>query len=215
MSKLPQDVIDRFWSKVNKSGDCWLWIAGRSAQGYGKFFYSKGINGQKNLQAHRISYLLKNGELINGLVIDHVCKNTSCVNPMHLRQVTHRFNTVDNSISPVANNARRTHCACGVELSIKNIIPNLYKKHGWRHCVFCNRKKIQKYRLKDPELSRLRGREYRLANLERLRKHQREYSRKKAILKKAQKDGFFQYITNAPIFVKAIDMLPLVQRLNF
>lgn len=29
------DCSDRFWSKVDKSGDCWKWIAAKDDGGYG------------------------------------------------------------------------------------------------------------------------------------------------------------------------------------
>lgn len=32
---LPVEV--RFWQKVDKSGDCWEWIAGKNQYGYGTF----------------------------------------------------------------------------------------------------------------------------------------------------------------------------------
>ena len=39
---------------------------------------------QKNALAHRIAYLLENGELPDNMVIRHKCDNRLCCNPSHL-----------------------------------------------------------------------------------------------------------------------------------
>lgn len=33
---LTEEDIDNFWSKVQKTDDCWLWTAARTSKGYGK-----------------------------------------------------------------------------------------------------------------------------------------------------------------------------------
>lgn len=58
-------------------------------------------------RAHRFSYLVFKGPLISGLVIDHICRNTFCVNPDHLRQVTQKENV------RTTTSAGRTHCPQG------------------------------------------------------------------------------------------------------
>jgi len=66
------------------ANECWEWVACKSPKtGYGK----KRVNGNDVL-AHRWSWSLYNGPVPKGLVIDHICKNRSCVNPTHLRAVT-------------------------------------------------------------------------------------------------------------------------------
>lgn len=57
---------------------CWEWI-GRIHNGYGTF------NGK---WAHRVSYALFNGPIEENRQIDHTCRNRTCTNPSHLRQVT-------------------------------------------------------------------------------------------------------------------------------
>ena len=70
---------DRFWSKVDKSGDCWIWTANRNAKGYGFFKI-----GSVNSLAHRVSYDLCVGEIPDGMLCLHRCDNPPCVNPKHL-----------------------------------------------------------------------------------------------------------------------------------
>lgn len=84
---------ERFWAKVDKSGDCWIWQgATRNSQGYGAFKATA-----KTWPAHRYSYVLANGSIPDGLVIDHACHNPPCVNPDHLRAVTVSQNSQNKS----------------------------------------------------------------------------------------------------------------------
>lgn len=75
---------ERFWSKVEKTDGCWNWIAGQLATGYGSF--------DGNKKAHRVSYEMHKGKIPDGLFVDHMCHNRLCVNPKHLRVVTHKQN---------------------------------------------------------------------------------------------------------------------------
>ena len=96
---------ERFWSKVDKESSdkgCWLWIAGKSADGYGKFTYNPE-KARHEQMAHRVSYILCLGIIPPGMQIDHLCYINSCVNPKHLRIVTAKQN-VENLGSLKRNN---------------------------------------------------------------------------------------------------------------
>lgn len=78
-------VVDRFFEKVRRSPGCWLWTASLDGKGYGQFQMG-GSTG--TVRAHRWCYEYFNGAIPAGLVIDHPCRDSRCVNPGHLEAVT-------------------------------------------------------------------------------------------------------------------------------
>jgi hypothetical protein len=76
-------AYERFIEKVDKTENCWNWTASKKKKGYGQF---------DETLAHRWSYEYYKGSIPDGLQIDHLCKNTSCVNPDHLEAVTLKEN---------------------------------------------------------------------------------------------------------------------------
>ena len=77
---------ERFWAKVDKTGECWLWTASTGNRGYGYFRDGAAY------KAHRFSFELANGPIPLGLEVDHMCHVTACVNPAHLRLATRKQN---------------------------------------------------------------------------------------------------------------------------
>jgi hypothetical protein len=81
------DTMKRFWDNIEFDDFCWNW-KGCLRKGYGCFRVD-GIT----YSAHRFSYMCNIGEIPDGMQIDHLCKNKSCVNPDHLEIVTSQENT--------------------------------------------------------------------------------------------------------------------------
>src|SRR5215471_6498873 len=83
-------VAERFWEKVDKSGDCWLWIAGTTSNGYGKFWDGSRIRG-----AHQIAWQLATGTDPGEMYVCHTCDNPPCVRFSHLFLSNHPGNMQD------------------------------------------------------------------------------------------------------------------------
>lgn len=84
---------NKFWSLVDKSGECWIWT-GTIRAGYGIVAIVK--DGKKTTAGtHRLSYEWRHGPVPTGLFVLHSCDTPLCVNPDHLFVGTHKQNMDD------------------------------------------------------------------------------------------------------------------------
>ncbi len=107
---MPYDLPDWLERKIipEPNSGCWLWLGQRDTHGYGKVVLKRG----SRIQAHRFIYEFYNGIVDSNLVVDHICRNTSCVNPEHLEPVLHRTNIL-RGFNPAADNHKRLTCIHG------------------------------------------------------------------------------------------------------
>lgn len=78
---------ERFWTKVDMTGRCWVWTKYLDPDGYGTFWIERG----KTVFAHRHALTLL-GINVDGREVDHRCHNHACVRPSHLRLATRKQN---------------------------------------------------------------------------------------------------------------------------
>jgi hypothetical protein len=104
---------DRFWEKVDKSGDCWLWTGARDQHGYGSLSVAhEGRERRRSVpvKASRVSWQIHNGPIPAGMWVLHRCDNPPCVRPDHLFLGTQLDNMRDASAKGRLNVPRPRRC---------------------------------------------------------------------------------------------------------
>ena len=91
---LSEEYIKRFWSKVEKTENSWLWNFSLDGMGYGSFVIFKNKE-YKTARASRMSFYLTNGPIPDGMCVCHSCDNPKCVRPDHLWLGTRSQNSKD------------------------------------------------------------------------------------------------------------------------
>ena len=133
----------RLWEKVPAStaDGCWEFQAARTPFGHGMIWFAGGMR-----RAHRIAYELVRGPIPQGLVIDHLCLNPACCNPMHLEVVTAEENTRRAMPQILAQKGPpfKSHCKRGHPFEGENIV----WRRGFRNCRTCERQRWKRHREK-------------------------------------------------------------------
>lgn len=115
--------IERFWSKVDRSGGpdaCWSW-SGYHVSGYGMFRV-----GRRCVLATRVMFFLTTGNDPFPLFVCHHCDNPGCMNPRDFFTGTHTDNMRDMQRKGRANAPRGDRHA--THLHPENIIRG--ERHG-------------------------------------------------------------------------------------
>lgn len=136
---------ERFWKKVDKSGDCWAWTGSLNKRGYGQLTYRR-----VQYRAHRVSYTLANGPIEPTWNVCHSCDNPACVNPDHLFLGTQKDNMLDAARK---GRWRKETCPRGHPIREGNLFVKLDKRSKYpRHlCALCRVMQHNKDRLRKKE----------------------------------------------------------------
>lgn len=150
----PRVFEGNFWRSVVVLEDCWEWCGAYTRRGYGNL-----KRDGKTVRAHRASYEMYVGPVPEGLVLDHVCRNTRCVKPAHLRAVTQKQNVAAKvwTVTPEQRSAQAkrasdaahggwrppTHCRHGHEMVPQTTLTD---RRGHRRCKTCahNRYRVRR-----------------------------------------------------------------------
>jgi hypothetical protein len=146
---------ERFWQSVNKTDSCWVWTRFLNPDGYGQIKVREK-NGAKTYRVHRYSLMLSGIKIPKEMFVDHICRNRACVRPEHLRVVTPKVNSLENSIGPLAINSKKTHCKRGHKFTKQNTRVMKTKYGTGRCCIVCHRSESIKHYNENKEAIRLK-----------------------------------------------------------
>lgn len=123
-----EEKLDRMSIPEPMSG-CILWLGCTITDGYGMLNVGKG---KGNKLAHRVAWELVNGAIPADCEIDHICRVRSCINPAHMRAVSHKVNVLAGE-SFSAHHARKGTCVHGHQFD------GIRKGNGQRTCSTCRK----------------------------------------------------------------------------
>lgn len=134
-----KSIAERIKANISvNDGGCWEWQRRKDKDGYGVMWIGAKPD-RKIMFAHRVSYAEMVGEIPNGLQLDHLCRNRSCVNPEHLEPVTSAENTKRGLIS----RGNENFCQNGHQRTAENTRIN---PSGYKACRPCHAANMRRYR---------------------------------------------------------------------
>jgi hypothetical protein len=155
-SSYGRSAKERFFEKVDKNGPyneilksrCWIWMGAIATWGYGQFHVYGSGKARVRTSAHRYSFEIHKEKIRKGFTPDHLCKNTTCVNPDHMEVVLEREN-IYRSNCLGAINRRKVFCKNGHFFDKDNTLVQFDAGHprGHRRCRMCEAERYKRNRL--------------------------------------------------------------------
>lgn len=147
--------LDRFWAKVDRAGECWVWTGATTAPGWHGVILMDG----RRVIASRASWTIHYGPIPPGMLVLHSCDNPPCVRPDHLMLGSVRANMVDAGRKGRMGQAKhRRACVNGHDFTEANTYRG--PKTGRRQCRLCRReagrRKYQRHASRINETRRMR-----------------------------------------------------------
>ena len=117
-------------------GPCWLFSSWHNSAGYPYI----NVDG-RGQPAHRVVFTLATGQKLDGLDLDHVCRNVACVRPDHHDVVTHSENM--RRLSQAQTKCRKAGHDWTDPRNVRT------RKNGRRYCAECDRQRCASYYSKE------------------------------------------------------------------
>ena len=118
MSRPCKPLEDRLWPRIDKTEACWNWTGPLDAHGYGAI--GEGGRGGRVLKVHAVVYRMIIGEIPEGHVLHHLCRNKQCCHPRHMVAITpsdHQKNHPEIVWRKGRPRPPVTHCKHGHDMS--------------------------------------------------------------------------------------------------
>jgi HNH endonuclease len=140
---LDQVLINRFWGGLDVRGDdeCWVWTKSLDTPGYGQLRIPGPRSVNKRIRISRLSWIIHNGPIPDGMNVLHRCDNPPCANPRHLFLGDRGVNMRDMVSKGRHGMARKTHCIAGHEFTEENTM----RVKGGRSCRECARRRSREW----------------------------------------------------------------------
>lgn len=119
---------------IKTPSGCWRWIGTIDSSGYGKL---------GNAMAHRRALECVGVEIPEGFTVDHLCRHTWCVNPLHLQPVTILVN-VRRGMSPTTLISQGSRCGSGHLYTDET---SYRRASGRRICRICSAEAYKRWKI--------------------------------------------------------------------